>query len=213
MAGRSARRGFTLVEVIVVLVILAILAAIAIPALTGYIDKAEDKKYIADARNRIVAFRSVLNEAYAQGDFNGNNTAQEYLLKGTSLTDYTLFDMELVGGYVFAPTNPSKDMKRMTYHKRAAELIGEPVLPPLWNFFTVRTNTADTTAITADGFCYYYMPKGYLKGALSVWVTYKMNRINNPSTSHDVFYNQIIGTSNNTKYNDSAGYEVYYTNL
>jgi prepilin-type N-terminal cleavage/methylation domain-containing protein len=45
--GAHRRAGFTLVEVIVVLVILALLAAIAIPALTGYIDKAQDKKYIA----------------------------------------------------------------------------------------------------------------------------------------------------------------------
>ena len=40
MAKKSAKRGFTLVELIVVLVILAILAALLIPALTGYIDKA-----------------------------------------------------------------------------------------------------------------------------------------------------------------------------
>ena len=36
------KKGFTLVELIVVLVILAILAALLIPALTGYIDKAND---------------------------------------------------------------------------------------------------------------------------------------------------------------------------
>lgn len=40
MAKKNAKRGFTLVELIVVLVILAILAALLIPALTGYIDKA-----------------------------------------------------------------------------------------------------------------------------------------------------------------------------
>ena len=34
------KKGFTLVELIVVLVILAILAAMLVPALTGYIDKA-----------------------------------------------------------------------------------------------------------------------------------------------------------------------------
>ena len=38
------RKGFTLVELIVVLVILAILAALLIPALTGYIDKANGEK-------------------------------------------------------------------------------------------------------------------------------------------------------------------------
>lgn len=38
------KKGFTLVELIVVLVILAILAALLVPALTGYIDKANKEK-------------------------------------------------------------------------------------------------------------------------------------------------------------------------
>ena len=38
------KKGFTLVELIVVLVILAILAALLVPALTGYIDKANNEK-------------------------------------------------------------------------------------------------------------------------------------------------------------------------
>ena len=41
------KKGFTLVELIVVLVILAILAALLIPALTGYIDKANKEKVIS----------------------------------------------------------------------------------------------------------------------------------------------------------------------
>ena len=44
------KKGFTLVELIVVLVILAILAALLVPALTGYIDKAKEKKVIAETR-------------------------------------------------------------------------------------------------------------------------------------------------------------------
>jgi type IV pilus assembly protein PilA len=66
--GESARRrraGFTLVEVIVVLVILAILAAIAIPALTGYIDKANTSQIKAKARSAAVAMQTILSEAYA----------------------------------------------------------------------------------------------------------------------------------------------------
>lgn len=39
-----------MVELIVVLVILAILAALLIPALTGYIDKANKEKVTAEAR-------------------------------------------------------------------------------------------------------------------------------------------------------------------
>lgn len=39
----SAKRGFTLIEVIVVLTILALLSAIVIPSMTGWIDKANEK--------------------------------------------------------------------------------------------------------------------------------------------------------------------------
>ena len=47
---KHKNKGFTLVELIVVLVILAILAALLVPALTGYIDKAKEKKVIAETR-------------------------------------------------------------------------------------------------------------------------------------------------------------------
>lgn len=57
--------GFTLVELIVVLVILAILAALLVPALTGYIDKADEKKAIAGARNMLTALQTNATENYA----------------------------------------------------------------------------------------------------------------------------------------------------
>jgi prepilin-type N-terminal cleavage/methylation domain-containing protein len=82
---RYRRAGFTLVEVIVVLVILAILAAIAIPALTGYIDKARDKEWELNARNTIVAVRSVLTEAYANGALCKNNP--DYINVGSTNWD------------------------------------------------------------------------------------------------------------------------------
>ena len=65
--SRPARRGFTLVEVIVVLVVLAILAAILIPAMTGWIDKAIDGNAITEARHCLVAAEEIAVERYAVG--------------------------------------------------------------------------------------------------------------------------------------------------
>jgi type IV pilus assembly protein PilA len=64
---KNKKKGFTLVEVIVVLVIIAILAAIAVPALTGYIDKANDRQLISEARNIRVALQEIITEQYANG--------------------------------------------------------------------------------------------------------------------------------------------------
>lgn len=71
---KNNKKGFTLVEVIVVLVILAILAAILIPSLTGYIDKANEKRYIAEARSLLVAAQTIISEKYGTVN-NGTFTA------------------------------------------------------------------------------------------------------------------------------------------
>ena len=65
---KNKKKGFTLVELIVVLAILAILAAMLVPALTGYIDKANEKKVMAAARQYGVAAQSVVSDAYATND-------------------------------------------------------------------------------------------------------------------------------------------------
>lgn len=59
------KKGFTLVELIVVLVILAILAALLIPALTGYIDKANKEKVTAETRMVVMAAQTEASEVYA----------------------------------------------------------------------------------------------------------------------------------------------------
>ena len=64
---RSKKGGFTLVELIVVLVILAILAALLIPALTGYIDKAKQKKIVAETRQCVMAAQTLFDEYYGTG--------------------------------------------------------------------------------------------------------------------------------------------------
>lgn len=62
---RSKKGGFTLVELIVVLVILAILAALLIPALTGCINKAKEKKVIAETRMAVMAVQTMNSDYYA----------------------------------------------------------------------------------------------------------------------------------------------------
>ena len=65
---KNKKKGFTLVELIVVLAILAILAAMLVPALTGYIDKANEKKVMATARQYYIAAQTVVSDAYSKND-------------------------------------------------------------------------------------------------------------------------------------------------
>ena len=58
------KKGFTLVELIVVLVILAILAALLVPALTGYIDKANKEKVVAETRMVVMAAQTEASSGY-----------------------------------------------------------------------------------------------------------------------------------------------------
>lgn len=64
---KNNKKGFTLVEVIVVLVILAILAAIMIPALTGWIDKANKKTAVVEGRTVLLALQTEIAENYVPG--------------------------------------------------------------------------------------------------------------------------------------------------
>ena len=66
--GKSSKKGFTLVELIVVLVILAVLAAMLVPALVGYIDRAKKEKEFQAASTVYTAAQALATEAYGKGD-------------------------------------------------------------------------------------------------------------------------------------------------
>ena len=74
------QKGFTLVELIVVLVILAILAALLVPALTGYIDKANKEKVIATTRMVVMAAQTEASEKYGLKADGKLNSGTEFTL-------------------------------------------------------------------------------------------------------------------------------------
>ncbi|PWJ70219.1 prepilin-type N-terminal cleavage/methylation domain-containing protein [Ruminococcaceae bacterium R-25] len=66
--GKSSKKGFTLVELIVVIVILAVLAAMLVPALVGYIDRAKKEKDYQTASTVYAAAQAVLTEQYGKNN-------------------------------------------------------------------------------------------------------------------------------------------------
>jgi prepilin-type N-terminal cleavage/methylation domain-containing protein len=96
---KTKRAGFTLVEVIVVIVIIAILAAIGVPALTGYIDKANQRKLTAMGNEAMTALQSVIVEIYMNREVDyDNNTVSFYSDDGNDQLFYG-FDKDSDGVY------------------------------------------------------------------------------------------------------------------
>ena len=76
MLKKQGKKGFTLVELIVVIVILGILLAIAVPALIGYIQRAQDQAAITEAATARTAIQSVITGGYATGIYIMNDGTQ-----------------------------------------------------------------------------------------------------------------------------------------
>ena len=84
--GKSSKKGFTLVELIVVLVILAVLAAMLVPALVGYIDRAKKEKEYQAASTAYAAAQALATEAYGMGDTVASKVTAAEINKLTGLT-------------------------------------------------------------------------------------------------------------------------------
>ena len=119
------KKGFTLVELIVVLVILAILAALLIPALTGYIDRANNEKIIAETRQAVMAAQTIASEEYANNvkdlsegtpvNSNGSSVAYSAAIKSLGEVSGTVTSVTVSGGKVTALTYSGS--KTCTYTK------------------------------------------------------------------------------------------------
>ena len=102
---KNAKKGFTLIEIIVVLVILAILAAAAIPTMNGFINEAKGKQYIAEARAAMLGCKALEAQSVDPTDFEcvnvGTDEATQYATKATALADVTGTIVETAGKYVY----------------------------------------------------------------------------------------------------------------
>jgi prepilin-type N-terminal cleavage/methylation domain-containing protein len=197
------RKGFTLVEVIVVLVILAILAAIAIPALTGYIDKAKDKEWIAKARNLIVAYRTILDESYANGTF--NETQKK------SIQDGNVTSAACKNFYGSLGDNNAWNPSIQT---QINQLVGWDEQYYAWSL--IGPYSPDSTALNADGFSVMFRSikipinkntATTYSGTITM-VTYRLERMTDMSIVN--LYVTQDWQKNNFKYDPNAGYEVYH---
>lgn len=96
--GKSSKKGFTLVELIVVLVILAVLAAMLVPALVGYIDKAKKEKEFQSASTVYAAAQAVVTEAYGKGDIDkaGKLNKTGFTLTGSTLTPAAAYGSSVI---------------------------------------------------------------------------------------------------------------------
>jgi prepilin-type N-terminal cleavage/methylation domain-containing protein len=204
LANRRGRGGFTLVEVIVVLVILAILAAIAIPALTGYIDKAEDKTYIAEARNATVAVRTMVNEAYANETLSKGNPG--WITTGANMTG-TLKGFDIITLTGALSQNDTGDPGE--YRRRVVDLMGaEPPKSSSWTFHFYAPKTASYTVFNAP-MVLYYTGKTIAADGEYVFVTYGVGGIDPKTikarTGTNGFFNYLKWT-----YDPNAGYKVFH---
>ena len=95
-------RGFTLIELLIVVAIVGVLAAIAIPNLIAALNRAKQKRTMADIRNIALAWES---RAVDVGSFSPA-AAGISLCCAVSLTDEDL-DTMLVPGYI--KSMPTKD--------------------------------------------------------------------------------------------------------
>lgn len=98
--AKENKKGFTLVELIVVLVILAILIALLVPALTGYINKANEKKVGTEARNALMAAQTLASEKYAE-----KSTSAGYEPTFGASADIKLTDVQDLAETPKAPTS------------------------------------------------------------------------------------------------------------
>ncbi len=122
MKFQKNKQGFTLVELIVVLVILAILAALLVPALTGYIDRAKEKKVTAEAKGIWTAAQAAASEYYG---LHINDTAmQKSMTNSCTINGIKYKNLGRISNSTLSDELEKWHTKNLT----ASQMIGQQVL-------------------------------------------------------------------------------------
>ena len=124
---KNDKKGFTLVELIVVLIILAILAALLVPALKGYIDRAQEKQIEAETRQVVMAAQTMVDEQYAKNktipasiiDDTDANIKKSDIAALAELPDGNITSIKVENGLV-TEVKYTKNGKICTYSKEDA---------------------------------------------------------------------------------------------
>ena len=144
--GKSSKKGFTLVELIVVLVILAILAAMLVPALVGYIDRAKKEKEFQAASTVYTAAQALATEAYGQGKTSAQ--AETYAEKVSEIKKLTGIEADSVD--VTMATPGGTGIEGFTIKQIKVTLDGHDYYYTL-NAATWATDTYPTVANNTNG--------------------------------------------------------------
>lgn len=152
------KKGFTLVELIVVLVILAILAALLVPALTGYIDKANKEKVVSETRMVVMAAQTEASSAYGtlKSDKTEKKAAIENYLKNNG---DELLKLAEVGGAFDITVDDNGKVTKVVYCNNGFTCVYDPSA----------TNTYDVGVSTSDGT--YKAVTGHLVGGAKITET------------------------------------------
>jgi hypothetical protein len=193
-----------------------------VPALTGYIQKAQDKEWEARAYDAQVAFRSVISEDLGNGTLGkgipATGTYSTYLTEGEPVfatTKLKYFNTALLSvfalGYSYPGSVPGSAW--LLYSHRAAELLALPTTftvnssPGVFEMVFLAPRPSTYTASDAPAFHYRYYPEGSQTGKPMVCVTFGISGL---AASYDTYTDLSKDMIANGAVDPDAGYRVHY---